>query len=103
MANEPRSVSVGLTAIRVCQALPRRTSLLFKNNSTTATVYYGRSNQLTVDNGMTIPPSGSIGFLRQLGDRPDLEYWLVADTAGTDVRIDESTEPVNGGVSDASD
>jgi hypothetical protein len=52
---------------------------------------------------MTIPPSGSIGFLRQLGDRPDLEYWLVADTAGTDVRIDESTEPVNGGVSDASD
>jgi len=91
MVSEPRSILVGTTPVRAVHSLKKRTSLAIANTHSTAKVYYGKSNQVSTANGMVIMPQTSAVFLKGLGDRPDHEYWLVADTADVDVRIDEST------------
>ncbi len=86
-ANYP--VTVGTTAIQAVVPDKGRTSLIIFNNSTTATVYYGSDNTLTVDNGVPIPPRSGLAFSRETGDDPGIAYWLIASAAGTDVRIGE--------------
>jgi len=92
MANEPVSISVGTTPVRAVYANPKRSSLTILNTHTTAKVYYGRSNQVTTSDGIPIYSETAAVFLKGLGDRPDLEYWLISDTVATDVRVDESSE-----------
>jgi len=91
MVSEPRSLIVGTTPVRAVHSLKKRTSLAIANTHATSKVYYGKSNQVTTSSGMVIMPETTAIFLQGLGDRPDHEYWLIADTDGVDVRIDEST------------
>jgi len=91
MVSEPRSLIVGTTPVRAVHSLKKRTSLAIANTHVTAKLYYGKSNQVTISSGMVIMPETTAIFLQGLGDRPDHEYWLIADTDGVDVRIDEST------------
>ena len=82
-------IEVGLNPVRVVYSKAERGSLVIANTSDTATLYYGADNQVTTANGIPILPKTNVGFLRGLGDRPDLERWLVSDTPGVDVRIGE--------------
>lgn len=87
--NKP--IIVGTIPVRAVHSLRERTSLIIANTSPTATIYYGSDMQVTISNGLPIAPSSTAVFLEGLGDRPDLERWLVSDTAGVDVRIGEET------------
>jgi len=91
MVSEPRSIRVSFDAVRAVHSLKKRTSLAIANTHATAKLFYGKSSQLTRQNGMVIMPETTAIFLQGLGDRPDHEYWLIADTDGVDVRIDEAT------------
>ena len=85
-------IEVGLIAKRAVFQLSNRSSLIISNMSDTATLFYGGDNTVTVDNGVPIRPSTDTSFMKGLGDRPDLERWIIADTPGVDVRIGEEVE-----------
>lgn len=89
MVKLTNQIEVGLTPVRVVYSRAERGSLVIANTSDTATIYYGGDNQVTTANGIPILPKTNAGFLRGLGDRPDLERWIVSDTPGVDVRIGE--------------
>jgi len=92
MVKQNYSIVVGITAVRAVHSLKTRSSLVIANTSATAVLYYGSDNSVTVTSGIPIQPKTNAVFLRGLGDRPDLERWVVSDTAATDVRIGEETE-----------
>lgn len=89
MVKLTNQIEVGLTPVRAVHYRAERGSLVIANTSDTATIYYGGDNQVTTANGVPIRPQTNAGFLRGLGDRPDLERWLVSDSTSVDVRIGE--------------
>ena len=92
MVNINTPVRVGRIAKRVVYQLSNRTSLVISNMSDTATLYYGGDNSVSINNGIPIRPSTTVSFLQGIGDRPDLERWLISDAENTDVRIGEEVE-----------
>ena len=89
MVADPFALSVGTTRDRAVHSDIKRTSLGIANNHTSAVVYFGHTSELTTDTGFPIAPKTIMFFNEGFGDRPDLEYYLVSDTADTDVRIME--------------
>lgn len=92
MVADPFAVLVGTTRRRAVHTDDKRTSLGIANNHATAVVYFGHTSQLTVDGGFPILPKTTTFFNVGFGDRPDLEFWLISDTADTDVRLMEFFE-----------
>lgn len=89
MVSDPFAISVGTTRRRAVHSDIKRTSLGIANHHTSAIIYFGHTSELTVDGGFPIAPKTTIFFNEGFGDRPDLEYYLVSDTADTDVRLME--------------
>lgn len=94
MVELTRRVTIGTTPVRAVYQWDQRTSLVIANMDSSAIIYYGSNNQVTTLTGIPIRPETEASFLEGLGDRPDLERWLVSDTLNTDVRIGE--EPKKG-------
>lgn len=89
MVSDPFAISVGTTRGRAVHSDIKRTSLGISNNHATAVVFFGHTSELDADSGFPILPKTTMFFNVGFGDRPDLEYWLVSDTADTDVRLME--------------
>lgn len=89
MVSDPFALSVGTTRRRAVHTDIKRTSLGISNNHSTAVIYYGHTSELSVDSGFPILPKTIMFFNRGFGDRPDLEFWLVSDTANTNIRLME--------------
>lgn len=81
---------VGTSAIRLVEPNKKRTSLLIFNQSTSATLYVGFDNAVSTVRGMPIAPQTGLTFSELGGDRPDLEYWVLASAVSTDVRVMEA-------------
>ena len=89
MVSDPFAIFVGTARRRAVHSDIKRTSFGISNNHVTAVVYFGHTSELTVDTGFPILPKTTMFFNLGFGDRPDLEYWLVSDTADTDIRLME--------------
>jgi hypothetical protein len=77
--------SVGTTAAEaLATPLAGRKSVTVQNNSNNS-VYLGTDNTVTTANGMHIPKRSSATY--PIG--PDIDIWLIADAAATDVRLYE--------------
>ncbi|MDD3523851.1 MAG: hypothetical protein PHQ41_04040 [Candidatus Cloacimonetes bacterium] len=90
------AIVIGLASEIAANYDKDRSSLIIYNNSASAVIYYGSDNTLSTSNGFPIPPKTGLAFSEQTGDDPSLAYWLVSDTAGTDVRVGEgrAVQPV---------
>lgn len=82
--------TVGTTAMKVVQANSRRTALGIANLSTTATLYIGNDVNVSSTNGFPIFSTSTRDMNSGLGDQPELEYWLISDTASTSIAVQES-------------
>ena len=89
MVSNPFPILVGTTVKRATHSDMMRTSLGIANEHASAVLYYGHTSELTVDNGFPILPKTPIFFNVGFGDRPDLEFYLISDTANTPVKIME--------------
>lgn len=89
MVSDPFKRVVGTNAVRAVHSNDRRTALGFANEHASAVVYYGHTSQLNTDKGFPILPKTSMFFNKGFGDEPELEFWLISDTASTDVKIME--------------
>jgi hypothetical protein len=81
-------LTVDTTAKRAVHHDARRTSLAIVNVSSTVTVYLGSDIGVTSQNGFPVYPGTSITFNKGLGDRPDIERYIVGD-ASAEIRIME--------------
>lgn len=82
--------TVGTTALRLVEPNRKRTSLIIFNQSTGATLYVGFDNHVSTVRGMPVAPQTGMVFSELLGDRPDLEYWVLSSAVSTDLRIMEA-------------
>lgn len=65
-----------------------RTSIIFYNNHATATLYINFHKDIGTGQGFPIPAEGSISFSVPEDD-PRVAYWVISDTADTDMRTIE--------------
>lgn len=89
MVSDPFKRVVGTSAVRAVHSDNARTALGFANEHTSAVLYYGHTSQLSEGKGFPILPKTSMFFNKGFGDEPELEFWLVSDTADTSVKIME--------------
>ena len=81
-------LAVDTTAKRAVNYDARRTSLAIANISSTVIVYLGSDIGVTNKNGFPVYPGTSMTFNKGLGDRPDIERFIVGD-ASAEIRIME--------------
>jgi DNA-binding beta-propeller fold protein YncE len=84
-----RRVTVGTAVKQLVPYNPKRDVLVIFNNGT-VNIYIHDSATAVLTEGLPIPPSSSISFVRAWGDEPETELWVVADAENQDVRIYES-------------
>lgn len=89
MVSNPFPLSIGVAAKRATHSDKDRTSLGIANEHATAILYFGHTSELSASNGFPIQPKTSIFFNKGFGDQPELEFWLISDTASTPVKIME--------------
>lgn len=89
MVSNPFPILVGTTVKRATHSDIERTSLGIANEHASAVLYYGHTTELTAANGFPILPKTSLFFNVGFGDRPDLEFYVISDTANTPIKIME--------------
>lgn len=77
--------TVGTTVQDVVPHNKARTSLTIFNVGP-VTAYIGGDDQLTSGNGLPLPAGIGYSFLKELGDDPRLNYWLITGAATADIR-----------------
>jgi len=89
MVSDPFKITVGTTVTQAVAYNKNRTALGIANLSDTAVLYFGHTQELTTAQGFPILSKTITFFNKGLGDNPWLQYFLISDTANTDVRIME--------------
>lgn len=89
MVSNPFPLLVGVASKRATHSDIKRTSMGIANEHPTAILYFGHTSELSASNGFPIHPKTSIFFNKGFGDQPELEFWLVSDTADTPVKMME--------------
>ena len=88
LASKPRTfaITVGTTAVRLLTSNIKRKAFLIYNNGT-ATVYLISEQTLPAAKGIPIPAGASYNNDTCFG-----EYWIISESAGQDVRVEEDAE-----------
>ena len=82
------AVEVSTVPVRAVVQNAKRTSLAIANTSSTVIVYMGSDNQVSTVDAFPLYPGMIMTLNAGMGDRPDIERWLVSDAAA-DIRITE--------------
>ena len=93
MVTSPFRISVGTTAVRVVPSDKKRTALGIANLHSTAVLYYSTDPNVTTANGFPIHPKSIRDLNIGLGDNPKTEFFVISDTAATDVAVSEQYGP----------
>lgn len=92
MPGKNQAITVGLTPAVLVVRDPKRTSVAFINNDSTAIVYWAIDDKsVAIVNGTPIFPRGSVTLVLRDGDETRLAIHAVSDVAGTSVRVFESS------------